>query len=60
MDVPLDPPKVKLMATLGKSLDFSTSGPGIRVPLANRMYLECSGVSRESVIAAFQNAKIHT
>jgi len=46
LEIPLKPEGVRLMAELGKPLDVTTSDGVIKVPLAGRMYLECSGVSR--------------
>ncbi|MBV9082571.1 MAG: hypothetical protein JOZ62_07850, partial [Acidobacteriaceae bacterium] len=56
--LPLDAAKTKVMATLGKPLQPLSNGPNIRVPLENRLYLECNGISREHVIAAFQTAEL--
>jgi len=58
LELELDPRNTKLMAQLGKPLDTAPGGNGIRLPLTGRRYLECAGVSRETVLAAFQNAKL--
>ncbi|HEY3458302.1 MAG TPA: hypothetical protein VGK64_27225 [Bryobacteraceae bacterium] len=58
MDVPLEGGAVRLMAELGKSLDLQKVIGGIRIPLEGRLYLECGGVPRETIVRAFQNAKI--
>jgi hypothetical protein len=58
LEIPLKPEGVRLMAELGKPLDVTKTDGVIQVPLAGRMYLECRGVSREKVIAAFHNARV--
>jgi hypothetical protein len=58
LEIPLKPGGVRLMAELGRSLDVTARDGVISVPLAGRMYLECSGLSREKVIAAFHNARV--
>ncbi|MCU1258998.1 MAG: hypothetical protein JWO80_1883 [Bryobacterales bacterium] len=60
LELELDRDAVKLMAELGKPLDMMAATRGIRVPLAGRMYLECAGISRDRVIAAFQKARVIT
>jgi hypothetical protein len=58
MELPLERSAVRLMVELGKPLSLTGDDKGIRVPLGRRMYVECNGVSRARVIAAFQNAQI--
>jgi len=58
LDVPLPAHRVRLMKELGKPLAFKAIANGVRVPLADRLYLECSGLSSRSVVSAFQNAKV--
>ena len=58
LELALDRRNTKLMTQMGKPIEIAASGDGIRVPLAGRHYLECAGVSREEVIAAFQKAKL--
>jgi hypothetical protein len=58
MEVPLDAIKTRLMPELGKPQTVPRVAGGIRVPLAGRMYLECDGVSHETIVQAFQNARM--
>jgi hypothetical protein len=58
MEIPLDAIKARLMPELGKPRTMPKVAGGIRVPLAGRMYLECDGVSHETIVRAFQHARI--
>jgi hypothetical protein len=58
LELALDRRNTKLMKHLGKPIDINAGGRGIRVPLSERRSLECGGVSRETVIAVFQKAKL--
>jgi hypothetical protein len=58
MEIPLDAVKARLMPELGKPRTMPKVAGGIRVPLAGRMYLECDGVSHETIVRAFQHARI--
>jgi hypothetical protein len=58
IELPLGEGRVKLMRELGKPLKYKGAKTSVRLPLANRMYLECHGVSRQEAVAAFQNARV--
>ncbi len=58
LEIPLEAKRVRLMRELGKPLAVKGSGKVARLPLGERRYLECEGLARQEVIAAFQNAKI--
>jgi hypothetical protein len=58
LEIPLPSGGVRLMAELGRPVDLPKKEGVVRVPLAGKMYLESSGLSREKVIAAFHNAKV--
>jgi hypothetical protein len=58
MEVPLEGGTIRLMAELGRPQAISRISGGLRLPLAGRLYLECSGVSRERIVRAFRNARI--
>jgi len=58
MEISLNAGTARLMAELGKPQILPKISGGIRVPLAGRMYLECEGISRETVVRAFRNARI--
>ncbi len=59
LEIPLPSEGVRLLADIGKPLQLVKADGALRVPLEGRMYLECSGLSRERVIAAFHAAKVH-
>ena len=56
--VPLPTHRVRLMKEFGKTIPVKSSGGGVRLPLANRLYLECEGVSAKEATSAFQSARI--
>jgi hypothetical protein len=58
MEIPLEARAARLLAELGKPRPLPKSPRGLRVPLAGRLYLECEGVSRDTIVRAFQNARI--
>jgi hypothetical protein len=58
MEIPWEAGAGRLLAELGKPRPIPKSPRGLRLPLAGRMYLECEGVSRDTIIRAFQNARI--
>lgn len=58
LEIPLGVKQVRLMRDLGKPLEVKGNGKVVRLPLDERRYLECKGMTRQEIIAAFQNAKI--
>ena len=58
LEVPLSARRARLMKDLGKPVAFKSNGKGLQLPLASRLYLECSGLSRKDVVSAFQNARV--
>lgn len=58
LEIPLAAGTARLMPELGKAQTAPKIPGGIRVPLAGRMYLECEGVSHETIVRAFRNARI--
>jgi hypothetical protein len=58
MEIPLEAGRARLMTELGKPQTLPKLSSGIRAPLAGRMYLECEGVSRETIVRTFRNARI--
>lgn len=58
LEVPIDGRAVRLMQELSKPISVHAGGTSVRLPLANRMYLECAGLSRETVISAFRKATV--
>jgi len=56
--VPLGARQVHLMKGLGKPEKLRGAGKTVILPLANKMYLECPGISRQQAVTAFQNASI--
>jgi hypothetical protein len=40
------------------SVSFSKSGGHITVPVSNRRYIKATGVTKDEMITAFQNARI--
>ncbi len=58
LEIPLHAEAVRLLVELGKALELTRVNASIKVPLAGRLYLECSGLSREKVVAAFRDAKV--
>ena len=58
MEIPPEVGAVRLLAEFGKPHPMPITPRGFRVPLAGRMYLECEGVSRDTIVRAFRNARI--
>jgi hypothetical protein len=58
IEVPLGDEQVRLMKNLGKPMNFKGGKKSVTLPLGPKMYLECRGVSRQTAVAAFQNARI--
>jgi hypothetical protein len=58
LQVQLPARQVHLMKDLGKPLPVKSTSGGVILPLANRMYVACDGLSPQEVIAAFQSANV--
>jgi len=58
LEVALPPGKVRLMKEIGKPQPINRQSNGLRLPLADRLFLECNGLSSNEVIAALENARI--
>lgn len=58
IEVPLRESQVSLMRELGKPVKFKGGKESVTLPLGNKMYLECLGVSRPEAVVAFQKARI--
>jgi hypothetical protein len=58
VDLPLPANRMKLMEKLGRSMAIHSTGTGVRLPLANRRFVEFTGLSQEQVTSAFQRAKV--
>ena len=58
MEVALPPKSIRLMKDLGTAVKFKPTGKNVRLPLAEKMYVECTGLSRSDVVAAFQSANV--
>jgi hypothetical protein len=56
--VPLPAHRLRLMKELGKTIAIESFEHGVRLPLADRHYLECTGVSAKEAAGAFQNARV--
>ena len=50
--------RVELLEDLRKELPLEGDAHGVRLPVAGRRYLKCTGLSRAAVIAAFQKAAV--
>lgn len=60
LELELDAKKVAVTDSLQKksSLSFSSKNNRITIPVSNRRYIKTKGISRDQVVAAFQNARI--
>jgi hypothetical protein len=56
--LPLPAHRLRLMKELGKTIAIESFEGGVRLPLADRHYLECTGVSANEAAGAFQNARV--
>jgi hypothetical protein len=57
LQVQLPTHQVRLMKELGKPMPVKSTSSGVILPLANRMYVACDGLSPNEVISAFQSAQ---
>ena len=58
LDVDIPARRVRLMKELGNAIPVKPRKNGIQLPLRDRHYVECTGLSAKDVISAFQNARI--
>ena len=58
LEVELGSAPVRLMKDLGKPQSLESRGGRLRLPLADRLFLECSGLGQSEVIAALQRARV--
>jgi hypothetical protein len=58
LQLPIAAKQLALMKELGKSTAVNGNGKELKVPLGERRYLEFPKLTRQEVIAAFQNARI--
>lgn len=58
IEVALGKNQVRLMTELGKPQEFKSGKKSVILPLGNKMYLECHGITRQQAVAAFQSARI--
>ncbi len=58
LDLPLPANSMKLMEKLGQPMAVQSQGTGVRLPLANRRFVEFTGLSQGQVTRAFQRAKV--
>lgn len=58
LQVELPGDHLRLMKDLGKTIPIKASGKGVVLPLANRLFLECGGLSPSEVVIGFQNATV--
>jgi hypothetical protein len=58
LDVPLPGAHVRLFREIGEPAEAQASGNRVRLPLAGRHYVECAGLSRSTVVRAFEQAVV--
>ena len=60
LELPLNSKEITVMENLQKksSVSFSKRGGHITVPVSNRRYIKATGVTKDEMIMAFQNARI--
>ncbi len=58
LDVPLPAKDIRLMKDFGTTLNIQSAGNGVRLPLAGRLYVECTGLPTRDVVNAFKNARV--
>jgi len=58
MEIPIAAKRLKLMRELGKPLAVNGDGKSARLPLGERRFLQCAGMTRREVIAAFRDGKL--
>jgi hypothetical protein len=58
ISLPLPAKQIQYMKELGKPLRVQAEGKSARLPLSDRRYLRCTGITRAEVVSAFQEAKI--
>jgi hypothetical protein len=58
LEIPIAAKRLKLMRELGKPLAVKGDGRATPLPLGERRFVQCAGVTRREVIAAFRNGKL--
>lgn len=58
LQVALPARHLSLMEHLGKPWPLKPSGEGVMLPLRNRLFLACKGLTQDEIIRAFHRAKI--
>jgi hypothetical protein len=60
LELDLNSKNIAVMENLQKksSVSFSKSGSHITVPVSNRRYIKATGITKDEIITAFQNARI--
>ena len=58
LEVDLPAAQVRLMKEIGKPRSIAARGSTLCLPLADRMFLECSGLGRSEVMAALERARV--
>ena len=58
LHLPLPAHSMKLMESLGRSMAIRSAGTGVRLPLANRRFVEFTDLSQDQVTSAFERATI--
>jgi hypothetical protein len=58
LEIPIVARRLKLMRELGKPLTVKEDGKATPLPLGERRFLQCAGVTRREVVAAFQNGRL--
>jgi hypothetical protein len=60
LEVPLQAHNMRLMRELGKAIPFRRVENAMRLPLVDRLYVECAGISSQEITRSFQKARILT
>jgi len=58
LELPLEARQLQVMKDLGKPQLVKRRADTVKLPLGERRYLQCNGLSREQVITAFRTARI--
>lgn len=58
LDVPLPPRSIRLLRDLGATMKFRSAKQSVRLPLAGKLYVECTGLSVGDVAKAFQKGEV--
>jgi hypothetical protein len=58
LEIPIPAKQVKLMRELGKSIAVKGDASLTRLPMGERRFLQCAGMTRREVIAAFRKGRL--